>query len=1662
MAKPIQVSENSFQFGIDARSPENNIRDGFVRDLVNMDTTEGKVSKRKGYEGFGGGIPLRVQSYVLDDVNNRIYLTFDSSVDLSAVSSTPLLIYGTYDDSNAMFSETFRYYESFSSEIKKRFAPSSTSIIPIGAAEHGLVSEDMFVGLTESISSDISNAHLLWDSIEIDEASRDVEISYTNSTTQPVETYVYYKDGAPKPGRVYKWEFTHTGSPESQTFQVTKATHGLDGVLVYQLFTTSGLVRTRDIPNSFVINGSTVEVSIENTTGGSLNFVVLLAEADGVSFATANLVDTLETLTIASIEDPFLFTNVYTYSVAGLEEIIPHEIKYDAPSKELQVTAYNPTGLARSYYVAYAVGFTKTNTIYVEDLDIVSAPTTSQLTVWGIPHAEAYGNNKRNYRRGWVTHIDSYRRQGESRVVAGLGGNIFAAYSPTDLGFSDSQLKLSAISKELQYLGPTFYQTGDTPERSRGYITTSGLRVSGVEMVSGNLKFVVKAQSYQAFTSNHVATSVSSVISTDSVLGDWLTVRGTSSKKTDGNFKIVSINEVDANTLEFFVSAPGVPSNYKDLGSGGIPEITTDQIKLDSVNTTNLMVGDVITSKAINLEIVGIQGTTLLVKNVSETVSLEASETIGARRISSILYFKDAISSMVVGDGLQLPGLDRLVHIKRLVPNTRTVTTLVGDGVDATATLSSTTGLGVGDQVIIRGAGVYLTPVITSITATKFTFKHPTVLSETNLDLVGGYVVVDESVSWEENLRETEFVSVPNRWMPLEAPITSRIPVSYFKTRPYEDQNFIRSTIVSNNMYFTNGDDEVLKFDGQNIYRAGLIPWQPGAFISVEPSAGIPILAPEIAVVSWTGDTFTVSSGDALTFSEGERIYHPTTDNFFTIQKIVHSTNKIQVDQTIGGVSAAGLLQKAFIRRYYFKLASVDANGNQVTGPVTGSQDYVVELARSKSKVNIKMLGFPKWGLYDYNRIYVEAYTTPLGTTQGAVPDFFRIASKKFTFNGGQDGYVEVVDTFSDDALLAFSKDPSAVLKPNLLGINWTSPLRAKYVTSANNKLILGNLKGYPEIDLQIIGDSTLGVDNFVGNTVQLRKNNEDTSSGTNNTDRVRFEFVKDSTGVNTSAASTASGEFSFKASITVAAGDWIYLYHKTNTTKPLSFSGWWQVDSFTAGSPNTIKVKCANPGSTTNFPDRVIKATSAKDVPVLLDNDGNLGMVGSSDSNLLIFEVGRRLGLAINASQRMVASSGYVPWVIARSGNDTGSAGRVVISQPKGEITTFEVEYTGNTNYQVFINGGQTASGTQVSARTKVFPSRIISSYDNYAELFDAPDIADPSISSDSATDINESDGQELTGIIPFFGESAFGSSQQSAVVVIFKQNSIHLHDVVARSQGFADNTKKLETEGLGCTAPFSIASSKGGITFANVAGIYILRRNQAIQFLGRYLGRLWGGVIDRRYLEIIQGHHYGEGRKYKLSVPILEESGEAYAENSQVYVYDHTAEEEGNLGAWTRYTNHPATGWTNLFEQAYFGSTSGQVFRIRNSDTKTDYRDGVNSVAAKLVTRPNNFGADGVRKNVLGATVHYRSANEKHTSVSYAEDTRESPRPTSSMKLVPNGHSIVSIYHSLGDRRRCLFMNLVIANDGLDENLEVAGISYHVLGLSPEGTKQAAETSE
>jgi hypothetical protein len=466
--------------------------------------------------------------------------------------------------------------------------------------------------------------------------------------------------------------------------------------------------------------------------------------------------------------------------------------------------------------------------------------------------------------------------------------------------------------------------------------------------------------------------------------------------------------------------------------------------------------------------------------------------------------------------------------------------------------------------------------------------------------------------------------------------------------------------------------------------------------------------------------------------------------------------------------------------------------------------------------------------------------------------------------------------------------------------------------------------------------------------------------------------------------------------------------------------------------------------------------------VPVWLGTDGNYAdtewntPLGTAGTFSLV-----RLANSINCTQRL---QGTTAWLTAASGNDFNTGQMVVNSISTEEAIGFTLSSAGNLLW--FVDGVR-YTGTTYSF-SRLYPSRLLVSYRNKPEVFDAPTVA-LDVDSDSVIDVNTSDGQYITGVIPFFGEAAFTASQKAAILAVFKQNSIYLVDLVAKANGL-NPVQKIDSQGIGCTAPYSLANTKDGVVFANEGGIYRLNHDLTVEFLGQLIERLYGQNVNVDRLEIAQGHNHAVERRYQLSVPFAESEV-----NTDVLVYDHSREQsryDQKPGSWTRFDNFPVTGWTNLGIDSYFASSRGKVFKLRNTGDTSDYRDDEDPILMRIDLRAMDFGDAGVRKTFPHVLLRFRGGSDNlGTIVSTASDLSSAfaacDQFKTDLKDRPDGLSdllarqLYTIRFSVRDNRG-MFLQVRVENGSKDETCELTQLAVKVAGLKAQGTTEAQTTTK
>jgi hypothetical protein len=1705
--------------GTDQLSPETSIPAGYSERLINWDPkAEGGLAKRTGYQGFAGYLPVRVSnvSYT-DDATRNLCFTLDRAVDFTLTRSTPLVAYGRLSAAQAgdfSSADSAHYYPTFAPRIKKTLAASSTTTLSIPSSEHGQSTPNLIVGLTESTSFiNRSNSIIQPDALDIDVATSDLSITGINGTASPVSCYTYYLSQDASPGSVYVTDPDLTIAAGTVTTSIPAATHQLSTQrIMARVYSVSGGVYSLvDVDEVRILSNGTVE--IDTTAASSFTAHIILSTCPLANYTTTSIVGSglSETHSFAiDSNEAFLFPVIYRQNGSTLEEVLPDSFSVDDTTSQATVSFTND-GVGAVFDIYWQYGVVASNTLCV-DATVITTPqeytdSRPQLSLWGIDHRNLYSSGTRG---GWVTHLDTYRSAGEQRVVSGLGGNLFTAksYAEASATYLLPLLypSLRARAASVQTIGPAFWETTDAPSRTRGYILGTTAAANAVQCTAiafnsgtGYVEYTLSVPGMS------VVGTLSTIISSTSGLEDYLTVEQAPWARLNGTFKIKSVSAPTATTLLIAVENTAVDgTDWDSTDCGAQAGVFTDRMALQATST--FIPGDQVLTEVFATEevvtVTGSSGSTVVLGGLSAEYGFSTGQRIVGARSSSVVPLREldetaSVTNVVAGDMLEYTEIARQPRVVSINPNSTITVNITGDGNAATVTLlsGSTDALTGGQRLLLAQSGDYTGVVeVSDITSSStFTFDSSLTSSVSGGLLVGKTVALDETLDWQDSVTSTNSFTVASRWIPIEAPddsydLTPSTYVHHLDTAGYDDQSLLRSVMSADNLYCTNGNDEVLKYDGSALYKAGLPRWQPQLFLTTDTTATGKIVVnnPTASVTSVTaGDFhFHVGIADQGTFSVGDIIRHSADGSTYTVKGISENgstTAFIAVDKAITS-STNGTIAIVLNCKYYMRLNSIDTNNNIIASAITGADDLVAQLSEDAA-IHLKVVGMPAFDLYDYDRLEVEIYRTKFAPAfdSATLSVFYRVATLPMSFNNGS-GYLVYTDTDADDSLRPENVDPTAALTGAELGTTFTGPLRSKSITSAGGGIVLGNITDNPRLSVQVQPVSTLLTEAILtGKSWTLRKDNTDAGTSTDMVNRAVYEWVNSGSLTITGTTSTSS---TFTVSTSAPHGqvakNWVYLYRDAvGTTLTPRYGGWFQVASVPGANSFTVNDNSNWGASTGGDANRVAVSSVAGNVPVWLGADGNWGMYNGNAfaGQSILFLAVRRLASAINASMRatdvtLSGQSAFVPWVTASAGNEFAS-GQLVLEQPFTPSASLELELPtfSSSQLQVYGNGVLRTSGASVGARELAYPSRILISYPNYPELFDNP-TAEIDSDSVSAVDVNPADGQEITAIIPFFGESAFGAAQKSGVVVVFKTNSVYLVDIAAKRAG-QNAIQRLESRGLGCTAPGSVTVSRDGIMFANESGIYKLTRSLQIDYIGRRMERIWRGEVDRTLLALCAGHHYTAGSRYKLSVPLV---ASADTSPSQALVYDHTREYRADgygQGSWTEYSNHPALFWCNLNEDAYFSTQTGQVFVLRRANDVTDYRDDAAAIAAVATLRATDFGDNSIRKVVGDVLVHYRVTPgvDSEAVVASAADLEGdfNPLDESSVKASnasgtgmsdqPN-RKVRSIRYSLS-RRRLLWVQLQISNSQIDQPLEVAQIGYRVAGMQSEGIIQAKSTT-
>ena len=1819
------ILEKDFSSGINKLAAEDVVPQSFVEDMQNMDpNAQGYVEKRKGYQSYAGSLPLRVAK-AERNADGILFLYFDeleggtANIDFSTLKPSPVILYGTTTLKTATAATSY-YYSAFTVDPRVVLGTPTT----LQAADIGATTRDIFIGLGYNSSEDEAagnknNEIVYATTVSVDPTTFNVTIDSIEGMTGQVKCYVYIKNHATLAGE--SWADTISeDTAGSGTFTVNQALH--------QLNTQNYITRHYDpvsgeeiFPDSVVVTGSTIVTQFTGQAKPSSVRMVIRAvpEIDVATGRTAKKDDTT-TLSIP-IDADFAFFDVYEEVGSTYSRVFPDKIYINDGTAE--ITLRNETADNVKLKIVWERASVRTNKLALADTGTAGVDLSPQLCLYGLDHAVLYPDNPK--RAGWVTHIDSYKSEGENYLVAGLGWNLFKAVYDSSLPSRQPLLRTSVATQAT--VGPLFGPAG----RDRKSYRFTGGAEGWANIVS---------ITYQASTGwTRVVVSTPDRVATDKPTAgvdpehDRLTIQSSSQKVHRGEWAIMAFDDSSADTLTFDVMNPNVDSSDYDEDSVGEAGCFTDKVTF--VTPSNLVYslhyGDILEGDAFPMGLSGSLSCVSTVGNVSwltgvgEVFSFPEGQIYTVRKTGRILQFRDInnpasnpFENFVAGDVLRFSDRTRRHRIHKLVSDNLTGITVSVDGElgETTITNVNSANLVVDQWILLSSAGrfsgeyrVKELPNTSTIVLDSSNVKDTSTPTSFSGPYVSGRTVeLGYEDEFTDDANSLLTVRVGLRWFPIENPAGSPSRVKHFESQPYSDQSFVRSVMAQDNMYFANYNDHLLKYDGQSLFRSGLVRWQPGIFaVADEDHVGKIIVPQQISVGMATNKDALYLAADSNTIGafsvETEINIANSSLNPYTITAIDTSTNKIflnkqTTDVPTGTTTNVKITQyQPNMYRYYFRLTAYDANDNVVTSATTGSNEFYVSLRKS-SAINLRLIGLPKFEQLNYSKVYLEVYRTK----RNSVAPFYNIIKKKLDFDPAYP-YIDIVDTVSDEALP--SQPDDAVLtfiSGERLGNGLSQPPQAKYCTVADNKLVLGNIQDDPKITIDVFGNPELSA--FNSQVFHMRKDN------TSTTNDLTYELTTELIPVtNASLSNVISPTMSLTYTASTSTnnfvvGEWVYVYHTSLPTQGLFYGCGWQkvtssnatqftitlpyepvpaqetititdgvetasgagfvvgdklaltsvnsvykytkivnqaepgADYFvvtakstatspvytiqhysyfssttieenidTANNPSgfvlgayllfnssnsqytlaTLPLTTVNyhritkiiPGGTGNtkyvithyhYPENIARCSAAnrnsKCFPVFLGTDYNYGWK-NANNDLLYSAASRallRLSNAMNFSQAIQSS----PWFFTNAGLDLGGQS-LLISFPENSLkTTPEIVMPASINgIEYYGNKIKVSTASEnVGAVTTKFPSRLVISYTNFAEVFHRP-FDDSATFSDSIVDVNPADGQEITGVFPFFSESAYGAALKSASLIVFKSNSIYIVDPASR------RAQQIESNGLGCTAPYSIAATREGLMFANEAGLYRLTRSLTVEPIGSFIDRLWREDVNKSQLALLQGHAYSVGRKYKVSIP---RSGESVPQD--VLVYDYTREDSKNTyGSWTRYTNHAATGWCNLLEDSFFASTVGRVYKVSNENSKYDYQDDGAEIDGYTIFRALDFGDSAVRKRVLHLLVHYRIPNLEEgqvdidtATVSMGVNLVDNFLALDTFKLdvpnTPDGLSTLAPNKQVTLRYavrnpKSLYFQVKIQDNGLHTPLQVTGLSFRVAGLSTEGVTEAAQTT-
>lgn len=865
-----------------------------------------------------------------------------------------------------------------------------------------------------------------------------------------------------------------------------------------------------------------------------------------------------------------------------------------------------------------------TDTFQQDVLSNSTALVGIEAWIWGIP-STWWVANPAVTRTTWVTALTGYRTQLADSIVCTWLSNVYYQATAADLGPFTSLLSavpvLPCPPAAARVIGPAFYSVTPSPLPTRGHLVSPLAPLGWLPVVSvewdGNTRYTTYVLD---------ATGLTVVGTLDGVLRpgvDYLTVQQSSWSVLDGSHRIVSTDRVtDPTKLRVVCVNVGnaLPDGGKDdlFGPGSQACCITDTVQFNPVSPPGPRAhpGDELTVDGItptDWDVVDVVSSFLvLVSGVVDPISIPLNAVIRLSRITAVLPLTSGQGQAIVrGDVVYLSGYDRpfrvvnAVYRSGAIEPTASVVSSLGT---ATATISAPVALLPGDAVALWNVGPELSGwhTVTAVnSSTQFEFASA---ATTTAPVVGTLQVNTIGIDEAVRIQTGTTLDLPTRWAVATAPDTPQKRAAPSLSVHYSlplggvaDATLPQLCITGGSVYTANYSDPVQKFDGAQVYAAGLARWNPliGLEVHQNSSALIQNPAPDVSItVDATGLTATAATtSDAEQFAALDVVVVSTTTQPRRVEtariKSVNTTTRVITFTTRLRINTGAVYQlyHQMQFRYYFRYVCRDRNGTASASPAVSSQDALVSMG-PPSTVTMKLALYPMHTPIPFYSVELEIYREQVvdGAGKG---DFRRLTVIPVTYSFNTPfptGFPLLsigrpFELFEDTNQLGSfgvgANDPfQAVAGPNSIGATWEGPPRALTATSMGGRLLLGGVQGYPEMQLAVRESPTQTPSAFTaanahGTTLVFRRNGT-TEAGIGRPNTQAYELVHIPLAPNQKANCYVVGDdtkpnlYYFVDAVTgtipptATAGYWMYAFQprvdNISASQGLDFAGWFQL----------------------------------------------------------------------------------------------------------------------------------------------------------------------------------------------------------------------------------------------------------------------------------------------------------------------------------------------------------------------------------------------------------------------------------------------------------------------------------------------------------------------